>query len=179
MPRLKAPSVKLFFALLLLISTAVRFLLSFYSKTAVTYNDELFYLELSQNIWLRGTLNVYAAPIRFTKLLYPLLLSPFYAVDDGLLRTRLISAFNTLLISSSLIPGYLLAKRVLKKDSHIMLALLALALSPNLLFSLTFMAENLYYLAYYGYKSVSIKAFDNFPNTKHVETVVLLSRKAD
>ena len=145
MPKLKAPSVKLFFALLLLISTAVRFLLSFYSKTAVTYNDELFYLELSQNIWLRGTLNVYAAPIRFTKLLYPLLLSPFYAVGDGLLRTRLISAFNTLLISSSLIPGYLLAKRVLKKDSHIMLALVVLALSPNLLFSLTFMAENLYY----------------------------------
>ena len=145
MPKVKAPSVKLFFALLLLVSTAVRFLLSFYSKTAVTYNDELFYLELSQNIWLRGTLNVYAAPIRFTKLLYPLLLSPFYAVSDGLLRTRLISAFNALLISSSLIPGYLLAKHILKKDSHIMLALVVLALSPNLLFSLTFMAENLYY----------------------------------
>ena len=38
------------------------------------------------------------------------------------------------------------------------------------------LAENLYYLAYYGYKPVSIKAFDNFPNTKHVECVVLMSK---
>lgn len=39
------------------------------------------------------------------------------------------------------------------------------------------LAENLYYLKYYGYEPKNIKAFDNFPNTSHVETVVLLSRK--
>lgn len=39
------------------------------------------------------------------------------------------------------------------------------------------LVENLYYLKYYGYEPKNIKAFDNFPNTSHVETVVLLSRK--
>lgn len=39
------------------------------------------------------------------------------------------------------------------------------------------LAENLYYLKYYGYEPKNIKAFDNFPNTSHVETVVLLSHK--
>lgn len=38
------------------------------------------------------------------------------------------------------------------------------------------LAENLYYMQYYGYEVRSIKPFDNFPGTKHVETVVLMSK---
>ena len=133
------------FLLVLTMTTLVRVVLSAFPKTAATCYDELFYLELSQNIFLRGAVNVYGAPLSFTKLLYPLLLSPFHAVADGVLRTRLISVFNALLVSSALVPGYLLARRVLKKTWQITLALLFLALSPNLLFSVTFMAENLYY----------------------------------
>lgn len=38
------------------------------------------------------------------------------------------------------------------------------------------LVENLYFMQYYGYQVKSVKAFDNFPNTKHVETVVLMSR---
>ena len=39
------------------------------------------------------------------------------------------------------------------------------------------LAENLAYFAYYGYEVESLKPFDNFSNTRHVETVCLLSRK--
>lgn len=38
------------------------------------------------------------------------------------------------------------------------------------------LVENLYYMQYYGYEVVSVKPFDNFPGTKHVETVVLMSK---
>lgn len=38
------------------------------------------------------------------------------------------------------------------------------------------LVQNLYYFQYYGYKVVSLKPYDNFPMTKHVETVVLMSR---
>lgn len=38
------------------------------------------------------------------------------------------------------------------------------------------LAHNLYYMQYYGYRVVSVKPFDNFPGTKHVECVVLMSR---
>ena len=138
-------SLTLPFLLILALSTVARVFLSVFPKTAVTYNDELFYLELSQNFFLRGTLTVYNTPLSFSKLLYPILISPFYAVTDGVLRTHLISAFNALLMSSSLIPGYLLARRVLKKNWQVILSVLILALSPNLLFSISFMAENLYY----------------------------------
>ncbi len=40
------------------------------------------------------------------------------------------------------------------------------------------LAENLYYLQYYGYRVESVKPFDNFPGTKHVETVCLLSHQS-
>lgn len=40
------------------------------------------------------------------------------------------------------------------------------------------LAENLYYLQYYGYRVKSVKPFDNFPGTKHTECVCLLSRTA-
>ena len=138
-------TLTLAFLLILISSAVIRVVLSIFPKSAYTYNDELFYLELSQNLFLRGSLTVYGSPIHFTKLLYSVILAPFYAVSDGVLRTQLISGFNALLISSSLIPGYLLARRILKKNWQIILALLFLALSPNLLFSITFMSENLYY----------------------------------
>jgi 23S rRNA (uracil-5-)-methyltransferase RumA len=38
------------------------------------------------------------------------------------------------------------------------------------------LVENLSFAQYYGYKTVSVKAYDNFPNTKHIECVVLLSK---
>jgi len=38
------------------------------------------------------------------------------------------------------------------------------------------LVENLYFMQYYGYKIKSVKAFDNFPNTKHIEAVVLLTK---
>ena len=41
------------------------------------------------------------------------------------------------------------------------------------------LADNLYYMQYYGYEIKSVKPFDNFPGTKHVETVCLISRVKD
>ena len=39
------------------------------------------------------------------------------------------------------------------------------------------MADNIKYMEYYGYRCVYLKPFDNFPFTKHVETIVLLQRE--
>lgn len=148
-------TINLVFLLILISSAIVRVILSIFPKAAFTYNDELFYLELSQNLFLRGSLNVYGNPLHFTKLLYSVLISPFYAVSDGVFRTQLISGFNALLISSSLVPGFLLARRILKRNWQIILSLLFIALSPNMFFSMTFMSENLYYpLLLWGFWAV-------------------------
>lgn len=38
------------------------------------------------------------------------------------------------------------------------------------------LADNLYYMQYYGYEIKSVKPFDNFPGTKHVECVAVLEK---
>lgn len=38
------------------------------------------------------------------------------------------------------------------------------------------LAENLYYMQYYGYSVESVKPFDNFPGTKHTEAVAVLKK---
>ena len=38
------------------------------------------------------------------------------------------------------------------------------------------LADNLYYMQYRGYEIVSVRAFDNFPGTKHTECVSLLQK---
>ena len=121
-----------------------RILMTLGPRTVTIYYDELFYLELAQNIWQGVGLSVYAAPVHFTKLLYPLVLSPCYAVADAAARMTVIGIVNALLCTSALIPGYLLACRMLRKDGHILLTVLLLAVAPDMGFSMTFMAENLY-----------------------------------
>ena len=39
------------------------------------------------------------------------------------------------------------------------------------------LTENLRYLEYYGYKSMYLKPFDNFPMTKHTECIALIERE--
>jgi len=39
------------------------------------------------------------------------------------------------------------------------------------------LTDNLKYISYYGYKVKSMKAYDNFPNTKHIECVCLIEKK--
>jgi len=39
------------------------------------------------------------------------------------------------------------------------------------------LTDNLKYLNYYGYEVKTIKAYDNFPNTKHIECVCLIEKK--
>ena len=132
------------FLFLLAGSVALRIWLTCFPKVAYIYNDELFYLKLAQNIWNEGALLVYRTPIDYTKVLYSLVIAPFYAIGDSVGRTTAISVFNAVLVSSALIPGWLTARRVCRTDGQAIAALAALALSPNLMLSQTFMAENLY-----------------------------------
>ena len=40
------------------------------------------------------------------------------------------------------------------------------------------LVENLSFMQYYGYQVKTVKAFDNFPNTKHIESVVMMIKNA-
>ena len=138
-------TVFLLFLFLMLASAVIRSLLAVFPKRAAFLDDEVLVLELAQNIGRGGVLEVFHVPVNYSKILYPLLLAPFYGIRDAAVRMDVMAVFNAALISSALIPAYLLAKKLLVTPWKICAALLLLAVSPVMGYSSTFLAENLYF----------------------------------
>ena len=137
------PEDRVFFFVLLFTCCLFRCLVSVFPEKITCVLDEEYYLEIAQSIFSHGSVMIYNSSVSFTKLLYPLVLAPFYNISDPQLRLTVISVFNSLLISSSLIPGWLLARRILKNKWHIRLSLIILAILPDMGFSSLFLSENL------------------------------------
>lgn len=132
------------FVLLTAAFSVLRCVLSVFPKIVTTCREDLLNLELAQNIWLRGRLTLYGRPVKGFRILYPLVLSPFYAITDPEVRMTMISVFNALLLSSSMIPAWLLCGKILKNRRDRLTALLLFALMPDLWLSVTCMSECLY-----------------------------------
>lgn len=130
--------------ILLALTAAVRIFFSVYPKQATTYYDELLYLQTAQNLFSGAGFSVYGTALYFSKILYSVVLTPFFLIRDAASRVVCISVFNALLVSSSLIPAFLLARKYVRKSWQLAAALLLLALDPCGCFSMTFMAENLF-----------------------------------
>jgi len=135
---------RLLFVLVLLVSTAVRIALSVFPKIVTTYPDEAISLELARNIRLYGSLSVNGAGNTFPGVLYSLLAAPFFGIADTAVRFSALSAFNALLMSSSLVPAWLLCREILDRPALRIAALILLAVSPVLWLSAAFMAECLF-----------------------------------
>ena len=133
-----------FFILLLIACTAVRVVLALLSEAGTVCRDETLNLELAQNICLYGKMNVYGTQSGFSSILYPVLLSRFFGIGDPDVRMKAVSVLNALLISSALIPGWLLCRKVLKKDIQRIIALTLFAASASFWFSESYMAECLF-----------------------------------
>ena len=151
------------FLVLFILSAVIRAVLSAYAKSGLVYEDELINLELAQNIWLRNSFLVHHAPLNSACILYPLLISPFYAISASIPRLCAISVFNALLVSSALIPAHFLAKRFCREPRHHILALAVLAISPNLGLSAAFTAENLMIPLFLWGVWFLVKSFDHDP----------------
>ena len=123
----------------------VRFYFSDFSKSAHTYRDELRYLQIAKSIWAGGSLSVYGTYNDYQKILYSLILAPTYFIQNSIIRVRIISLINSVLVSSTVFPSYLISKKI-SGNNHkiILLSLLLVSVLPDMCFSLTFMSENLF-----------------------------------
>ena len=153
------------FALVFAAFTALRCVLSVFPKIETTCWDEPVNLELAQNIWLRGSLTIYGRPAGFFGILYPAVLAPFYAIKDPAARMTAISLFNAVLVSSAMIPAWLLCRAILERERDRLAAVLMFALLPDLWLAATCMSECLYIpMAMWGFWFF-YRAFENgIPN---------------
>ena len=107
--------------------------------------DELIYSELAKSFAATGEFAIREAPTRGYGLVYPVLISPAYALFDAVPDAyAAIKTINSLLMSLAAVPAYLLARRVVRPSYALVVALLTVAV-PSLVYTATVMTENAFY----------------------------------
>jgi len=107
--------------------------------------DELIYSELGRSLAESGQLLVRDVPSPGYGIVYPLLISPAYALFEGLTDAyAAVKALNALVMSLAAIPAYLLARRVVGQGLSLLAAVLAISL-PSLVYTGSVMTENAFY----------------------------------
>ncbi len=107
--------------------------------------DEIVYSELAKSVAATGHFAVRGVPTAGYGVVYPLLISPAYALfrDVPTVYTG-IKVVNALLISLTAVPAFLLARRVVSPRGALVVAGLAVAV-PSAFYAGTIMTENAFY----------------------------------
>ena len=108
--------------------------------------DELIYSELAKSFAETGAFAIRDAPAGGGYgVVYPILLSPAYALFDAVPTAYAAArAINSLAISLAAVPAYLIARRLLSPPSALAAAVLAVSV-PSVLYAGTLMTENAFY----------------------------------
>jgi hypothetical protein len=133
-----------------LVSAAFRFLNARTSATPWILPDEYIYADLSRNFADSGHFVVNGAPMAAWSYgpLYSVLLAPIWALTDSATQAYAVAQLiNSILMSSTAVVAYLLARRVLDKRLALFLAVLTV-LVPSMVYSTKMMTESLAYPAF-------------------------------
>lgn len=127
------------------LAVCIRTALSFrYSNNPSIMPDESLYLNLARSLWNHGDITLRGQGLTYDHLFYPLLLSPLYALSDQLDMLRVIQVVNALLICSSALPAFLLARRMAGVTQGLLVAALTL-LMPDMAIAQIIMSDSLCY----------------------------------
>jgi hypothetical protein len=128
-------------------SIALRAWLGSRMSAPFIFTDELQYQENARSLAAGAGIDVRGEPYGIVSVLYPLLISPAYALFDSLPDAYAAArTINAALMSLAAVPAFLLARRVLPIRLALASALLAVAL-PSLAYTGTIMSENAFYPA--------------------------------
>ena len=137
---LYAVSFLILYAVSFLIHSVLNILMK---ETQTVIIDEGLYTNIARSLAWKGELAFRAQPVNYPYLLYPMLLVPLYRIQRllGWDVFRMIQVFNTLLITSSVIPAALFAFDFTKDRKKTYLAALITALMPDMLMGAYTMTE--------------------------------------
>lgn len=127
--------------------------------------DEAIYINAAKSYFYSHKFEVHGSDIPINAILYPFLLSFFMFIKNTIIRYYMIGIFNTILLVSSIIPTYLLSKKIIKRKDISFMITVAVLLLPDMNINITYMAENLFfplsiwlfYLVYLFIKEEKIK----------------------
>lgn len=132
--------------LIFIISTIFRGLLASNVSEFATFYDEMRHFKLAQGIALGNGLYIRGALYAYKEILYSLLISPvFMLVKDPIVARRVILWINAGLMSSTIVPIYLLGRRYLKNSAHVWLLVVYGLGIGELCYTFQVIQENLNY----------------------------------
>jgi len=129
------------------LSFGIRLLLSFWSgpMVQIVYPDETRFFDIARSLAEHGGILVRGIPTTFQKILYPLFIAPaFLLADDQIAQMNIIRIINCALVSSTVFPVALLAKKLTSNRTVALVSLLVTVSLPDMAYSATFMSESLY-----------------------------------
>ncbi len=131
--------------LMFLAGTAVYFFLGHFNKAISIYMDEIYYYDMARSIYKGNGFSINNFMPNFEKIAYPLFISPLFAITDGEARITVMSMLNSAAIVSSVFPVWLICRELgLSRKNRFIMLLLTVSF-PDMMYSVTFMAENLYW----------------------------------
>lgn len=141
------------------IALAIRGILAWRVPSPYIFPDELVYTELARSLIESGRAAMRGQALNFPTLLYPLLIAPFEALPDARMAFRAIQAFNAVLVTSAIVPVYLLARIFVARPLALGVAALS-QLLPGTLYATLAMTENVFFpvlmwAAYFAVKAAS------------------------
>ncbi len=132
-------------AAIVALSTIVRASLATSLVAPFVMVDEIIWSEVARGIADAGEPLLRDEPDPGYSLVYPLLISPVYALTDGLVDAYAgVKTLNALLMSLAAVPAYFVARRVVGTGLALLAALMAVAI-PSLAYTGTVMTENAFY----------------------------------
>ena len=152
---------------IVLVSSVFYYLLGRRMVAPFILTDELIYSEAAKSFAAHGDLFVRDHSWVALAPVYPVLVSPAWAifthVPDAYAAAKLI---NSLVMSLAAVPAYLLARRVLSQPFALATAALSVAV-PSMLYTGTIMTENAFYPAFLGtaFALVLVLEKPTFPRT--------------
>jgi hypothetical protein len=107
--------------------------------------DEIVYSELAKSFAASGSFAIREVPTSGYGVVYPILISPAYALFRSMPTVySAIKLINSLLMSLAAVPAYLLARRVLSLRGALVVAVLTVAV-PSTFYAGTVMTENAFF----------------------------------
>jgi hypothetical protein len=139
-----ATSVTVWLTGLIVVSAVVRFIAALWTPVPWIFADELDYSELAKSFAATGHFAIRDVPGLANGPVYPLLISPAYALFDNVPHAYVaIKAINAAVISLVALPVFFLARRLVSQGWAITAAALSLTV-PSLAYSGMVMTENVF-----------------------------------
>ena len=135
--------------------------------------DELIWSELARGIADAGEPLIRGEPDTGYSVVYPLVLSPVYALFDALPAAYdAVKVLNSITMSLAAVPAYFLARRVVGERLSLLGALLAVAV-PSVAYTGTVMTENVFYPLFLAFALVLVLVLER-PTGMRVALLVAL-----